>query len=218
MGTVCGASGYFGVHLEHGIGQVVVGNRSAISVALPGNIRPASTITPTALAALNDQIPLHDAGNAISVANNDVTNFPTPISSNQADARIYECKLPATPSSMARILVGLIRQQESDYVLRSGIVNEFRTAATGVKTITSPAISACAIPPKHRHGRTSSAERAQQVSKGQTCNFSITSRRHSIQAEMKMRRIPPSVWHDTGKWRAPIDSGYRSDQLLKYNQ
>ena len=54
----------------------------------PGNQIPASMISPLAASALKYLFPLPNTGAANSLVNNYVTNFPTPIKSNQGDVRV----------------------------------------------------------------------------------------------------------------------------------
>ncbi len=67
------------------------GNLSAYAdpiTGYPGNIIPASKLSPYSLRALNYLYPLPNYGTPGAVANNYLANFPIPITSNQGDIRL----------------------------------------------------------------------------------------------------------------------------------
>ena len=135
----------------------------------PNSIIPASQISPVAQAALKYLFPLPNTGPASLLSNNYSVNFPTPISSNQADARIdqnissrqtffirgtYKSKdVTNTPSSSGTILSGGLKQPERDFgvtaahnfVLSSTLVNELRLGITDTRVVTSNAFNANAL-------------------------------------------------------------------------
>ncbi|MBV8843605.1 MAG: carboxypeptidase regulatory-like domain-containing protein [Bryobacterales bacterium] len=139
-----------------------------LSVYKLGQI-PLSQISPVSLAALNYLFPLPNTGPANAIANNYAVNFPTPISSNQADARIDQVITPKQtlfvrgtykykditnpPSSTGTILAGGTHQPEMDYaftgahnwVISPTVVNELRVGITATRVITSTGINATAI-------------------------------------------------------------------------
>ena len=124
----------------------------------PGNQIPVSPIAANALKYL---FPLPNTGAPNSISNNYVTNFATPVSSNQADVRIdhnittnqtvfvrgtYKLRdVQDVPLATGSILAGPTRVPERDYgftaaynwVISPTIVNEFRGGATGTKTTRS---------------------------------------------------------------------------------
>jgi len=127
---------------------------------------PASEISPVALNALKYLFPLPNIGAPNAIANNYAVNFPTPISSNQADARLdqvinsnqtvfvrgtYKVKdIVNTPASTGTILAGGLNQPETDYaftgaynyVITPTLVNELRLGVTATKVITSDSANA----------------------------------------------------------------------------
>jgi hypothetical protein len=132
----------------------------------PGNIIPQSQISSVSQKVMQYLMPLPDTGPANSISNNYVTNFGTPISSNQADLRIdqnltsrqtffirgtYKLRdVTNLPLSTGTILAGGSNQPETDYgftvahnfVITPRVVNEFRGGATGVRIVTSTGIVA----------------------------------------------------------------------------
>jgi len=126
----------------------------------PGNQIPASLISPVALATLNYLYPLPNTGAANAISNNYAVNFPTPISSNQADIRLDHIintkqsvfvrgtyKLRAvtnSPLSTGTILSGGLQQPEFDYsftgaynyVIGPTLVNELRLGVTSSRILT----------------------------------------------------------------------------------
>jgi len=122
---------------------------------------PLSSISPVSLAALKYLFPLPNAGPVNAIANNYSVNFPTPISSNQADLRLdqvinskqtvfvrgtYKLKdITNPPSSTGTILAGGTHQPEMDYaftaahnyVITPTLVNELRLGVTSTRVITS---------------------------------------------------------------------------------
>jgi hypothetical protein len=131
-----------------------------------GNLIPTSRISSIAANAMKYLMPLPNTGAANSISNNYVTNFGTPISSNQADLRLdqnisarqtfflrgtYKLRdVDNLPSSTGTILAGASHQPETDYgftvahnfVFSPRLVNEFRGGATGVRIITSTGLNA----------------------------------------------------------------------------
>jgi Carboxypeptidase regulatory-like domain/TonB dependent receptor len=132
---------------------------------------PASLISPVALAVLKYLYPLPNIGPANAVANNYGANFPTPISSNQADLRLdqninskqtffvrgtYKFKnVINTPSisygsGIGTVLAGGLQQPEMDYsftaahnyIIGPTLVNELRVGVTADRTITSDSANA----------------------------------------------------------------------------
>jgi len=127
---------------------------------------PASQISPVAQAALKYLFPLPNTGPANAIANNYSVNFPTPISSNQADVRLdqvinskqtffvrgtYKLKdVTNPPVSTGTILAGGLYQPEMDYaftaahnfVLTPTVVNELRVGITATRVITSDSADA----------------------------------------------------------------------------
>jgi hypothetical protein len=92
---------------------------------------PVSQISPVAEAALKYLFPLPNTGPANAIVNNYAVNFPTPISSNQADVRLdqiinakqsfyvrgsYKLKdITNAPASTGTVLAGGLYQPETDY-------------------------------------------------------------------------------------------------------
>ena len=130
---------------------------------------PQSQISPVSLAALQNLFPLPNTGAPNAIANNYSVNFPTPISSNQGDARVdqvitskqtlfvrgtYKMKdVTNTPSTTGTILAGGTHQPEMDYaftgahnyVITPGLVNELRVGITATRVITSTSANAPAL-------------------------------------------------------------------------
>jgi hypothetical protein len=138
-------------------------------VPFAGNQIPLNRISPVALAALKYLFPLPNTGSANAIANNYSVNFPTPISSNQADLRVdqnisskqtmffrgtYKVRdVSNVPSSTGTILAGPTVQPETDYsftlahnfVITPAIVNELRLGSSATKVITSDSADAHAL-------------------------------------------------------------------------
>jgi hypothetical protein len=119
-----------------------------------GNQIPQSMISPVATAALNYLFPLPNIGSPNAISNNYAVNFPTPISSNQADIRLDQVinskqtffvrgsyKLRAVtnpPLSTGTLLSGGLQEPELDYnftgaynyVISPALVNELRLGVT----------------------------------------------------------------------------------------
>jgi len=138
------------------------GNLSAYGL---GQI-PVGQISPVALAALNYLYPLPNLGSANAIANNYGVNFPTPISSNQADLRLdqvinskqtffvrgtYKLKdVTNPPLSSGTIFAGGLRQPEMDYsftgahnfIIGPTLVNELRAGVTASRIFTSDSANA----------------------------------------------------------------------------
>jgi Carboxypeptidase regulatory-like domain/TonB dependent receptor-like, beta-barrel len=130
---------------------------------------PVSQISPVAQAALKYLFPLPNTGPANAIANNYSVNFPTPISSNQADMRLdevlnakqtffvrgtYKLKdVTNAPVSTGTILAGGLYQPEMDYaftaahnfVITPTVVNELRLGVTATRVITSDSANAQAL-------------------------------------------------------------------------
>jgi hypothetical protein len=138
----------------------------------PNNQIPASRITSLAQSALNYLYPLPNTGTGL--VNNYVTNFPTPISSNQADARVdqninskqsvfvrmtYKYKLgeaapvSATSATTGSPLNGAQLEPEHDaaltaawnWVISPTTINEFRAGYSRNSTATSNGLAASTI-------------------------------------------------------------------------
>ncbi len=125
-----------------------------------------SQISPVALAALQYLYPLPNIGSANAIANNYGVNFPTPISSDQADLRLdqvinskqtffvrgtYKNKdVTNAPLSSGTIFAGGLEQPEMDYsftaahnyVITPALVNELRLGVTADRTFTSDSANA----------------------------------------------------------------------------
>jgi Carboxypeptidase regulatory-like domain len=122
---------------------------------------PMSQISPVALAALKYLYPLPNIGAPNAISNNYAVNFPTPISSNQADIRLdrvvnskqtffvrgtYKLRAVTNPPlSTGTILSGGLQQPELDYnftgaynyVISPTLVNELRLGVTSSRIRTS---------------------------------------------------------------------------------
>lgn len=122
---------------------------------------PQSQISPVAQAALKYLFPLPNTGPANAIANNYSVNFPTPISSNQADLRLdqvinskqtffirgtYKLKdVVNAPVSTGTIVSGGLQQPEMDYsftaahnyVISPAVVNELRVGVTASRILTT---------------------------------------------------------------------------------
>jgi hypothetical protein len=141
----------------------------------PNNQIPQSMINPVSANILKFLFPLPNTGPPNAIANNFVENFPTPITSNQGDARVDE-NITSKQSAFARFtykrrlnekipcncasnnlngsaLGGPITIPENDwslmgaynYVISPKIVNEFRTGWSGLHQATSYGISGSSI-------------------------------------------------------------------------
>lgn len=133
----------------------------------PGNQIPASMISPLSAAALNYLYPLPNTGPANSLVNNYVTNFGTPIKSDQGDFRLdrvltpnqtifaritYKYKLGETAPTFSA-LSGPTLQPEHDFaitvahnwVITPTMVNEVRYGWTGSHTSSSNSLPAAQI-------------------------------------------------------------------------
>ena len=139
-----------------------------LSVYKLGQI-PLSSISPVSLAALQYLMPLPNTGPVNAIANNYSVNFPTPISSNQADLRLdevinskqtvfvrgtYKLKdITNPPSATGTILAGGTFQPEMDYaftaahnyVIAPTLVNELRLGVTATRVITSDGANAALL-------------------------------------------------------------------------
>jgi hypothetical protein len=133
----------------------------------PGNQIPISQIAPLSLGALKYLYPLPNTGSANSLVNNFVTNFPTPIKSDQGDFRLdrvltpnqtifaritYKYKLGETAPTLSA-LTGSTLAPEHDFaitvahnwVITPTMVNEVRYGWTGSHTSSSNASPAAQI-------------------------------------------------------------------------
>lgn len=130
---------------------------------------PQSQISPVAQAALKYLFPLPNTGSPNAIANNYSVNFPTPISSNQADLRLdqvinskqtffvrgtYKLKdVVNAPLSTGTILSGGLNQPEMDYaftaahnyVISPTVVNELRLGVTASRILTSNSANSDAL-------------------------------------------------------------------------
>jgi hypothetical protein len=130
---------------------------------------PLSSLSPVSLAALTYLFPLPNTGPVNAIANNYSVNFPTPISSNQADLRLDHVINPKQtvfvrgtykirdvvnpPLSTGTILAGGLQQPEMDYaftaahnyVIAPTLVNELRLGITATRVITSDNADAAAL-------------------------------------------------------------------------
>ncbi len=127
---------------------------------------PVGQISPVALAALQYLFPLPNIGAPNAIANNYAVNFPTPISSNQADLRLdqiinskqtffvrgtYKLKdVVNPPVSTGTVMAGGLSQPEMDYAFTAAhnflisptLVNELRAGITATRVITSDTANA----------------------------------------------------------------------------
>ena len=133
----------------------------------PNNQIPISQISPLALNALKYLFPLPNTGSPNLLVNNYVTNFPTPIQSDQGDFRLdrnlasnqtifaritYKDKLGETAPT-GSVLAGSTLQPEHDWaltvahnwVITPSIVNEVRFGWTGSHTSSSNGLPAATI-------------------------------------------------------------------------
>jgi hypothetical protein len=145
-------------------GIVTGGTDPSSGAPFPGNQVPPSRISPISTAALQYLYPVPNTGAASAISNNYVTNFPTPISSNQGDIRgdqkitnnqsvfarfTYKEKLAlATPTGSP--LLGGFSKPENDYsvsgaynyIISAHVINELRAGVSSSKTSTSYGITA----------------------------------------------------------------------------
>jgi hypothetical protein len=133
--------------------------------AYAGNIIPAGDITTLSTKALQYLFPLPNTGSANAVSNNYTENFPTPISSNQEDARIDQTinskqsffvrgnyksrsvEVAPTPGGTitGSALLGSFSQPEIDYgltvahnfIISTNLLNEVRAGFDGNHTWTT---------------------------------------------------------------------------------
>lgn len=139
---------------------------------LNGNPYPNSQIPSTAISSVSSAIlkylfPLPNAGSVNSIVNNYVQNFPTPITSNQGDARVDQ--ILTSKQSVFLRFTEKVRQNETvptgspldgaiqipqrtwsvtgayNYVISPHIVNEFRGGWTGLHQVQSYGISGSTI-------------------------------------------------------------------------
>jgi hypothetical protein len=130
----------------------------------PGNIIPPTRIAALSSKALQYFYPLPNTGSANAISNNYVTNFPTPISSNQGDVRgdqkitnnqsvfarfTYKSKIAdATPTGSA-LLGGFVKPETDwsisgayNYIISAHVINELRAGASSSVTSTSYGLTA----------------------------------------------------------------------------
>ena len=140
-----------------------------------GNQIPASMISPVSAGIMKYLFPLPNAGSPTSVVNNYVQNFPTPISSDQGDARIDQnitskqsvyfrftekarqnqtlpCNCSSNNLNGSALAGAVLLPQRTwsltgayNYVITPHIVNELRGGWTGLHQSTSYGISGSAI-------------------------------------------------------------------------
>ena len=117
-------------------------------------------ITPVSQNFLTYLFPLPNTGSATSIVNNYTNNFPTPVSSNQADGRIdqnigskqlifvrasYKIRHVGVAPTTESAEIGSISEPEDDYgltvahnyILTSSLLNEFRAGFDGNHTWTT---------------------------------------------------------------------------------
>ncbi len=76
--------------------------RNTQGIPFPNNQIPLSSISPISLNALKYLFPLPNTGGPNAIANNYVTNYPSPISSNQGDIRLDQ-NITSKQSAFARL-------------------------------------------------------------------------------------------------------------------
>jgi Carboxypeptidase regulatory-like domain/TonB dependent receptor len=130
----------------------------------PGNQIPVSRIAPLSSKALQSLFPLPNTGSPNAIANNYVTNFPTPISSNQGDIRgdqkitanqsvfarfTYKAKLANLTPTGSALLGGFVRPENDDslagahnWIINPHLVNEVRGGYSRSNLSTSYGITA----------------------------------------------------------------------------
>ena len=136
----------------------------ATGAPFPGNQIPASRISPLSAAALKYLYPLPNTGAPNAISNNYVTNFPTPISSNQGDVRgdqritsnqsafvrfSYKAKLAQTTPTGSPLLGGFNKPENDrslagayNYIIGPHLINEVRAGFSGSNTATTYGITA----------------------------------------------------------------------------
>ncbi len=134
-------------------------NDPSTGAPFPGNIIPISRISPLSLAALKYLFPLPNTGAPNAITNNFVTNFPTPISSNQGDIRgdqkitgnqsvfaryTYKSKVANSIPTGSALLGGFTRPEVDyslagayNYIINAHMVNELRAGLSGSNTSTT---------------------------------------------------------------------------------
>ena len=145
-------------------GVVTGGTDPSTGAPFPGNQIPPSRIAPLSTAALKYLFPLPNTGPASAISNNYVTNFPTPISSNQGDIRgdqkitnnqsvfarfTYKEKLALTQPTGSPLLGGFSKPENDysisgayNYIISAHVINELRAGVSSSKTATSYGITA----------------------------------------------------------------------------
>jgi hypothetical protein len=145
-------------------GLVTGGTDPTTAAPFPGNQVPPSRIAPLSAAALKYLYPLPNTGPATAISNNYVTNFPTPISSNQGDIRgdqkitnnqsvfarfTYKEKLALTVPTGSPLLGGFSKPENDysisgayNYIISAHVINELRAGVSSSKTSTSYGITA----------------------------------------------------------------------------
>ncbi len=134
---------------------------------LPGDQVPASLISPLSAAAMKYMFPLPNTGSPNSLVNNWVDNFPTPISSNQGDARLdqiltsnqsffirmtYKEKLGQTAPTGSPVAGATLAPEHDwslsgahNWVISPTVLNEIRVGWTGSHTASSNSLPASVI-------------------------------------------------------------------------
>lgn len=128
--------------------------------AYTNNQIPGNQITAVAQNFLTYLFPLPNTGSASSIVNNYTNNFPTPVSSNQADGRIdqniskkqlifvranYKIRSVQAAPTTESAMIGSISQPEDDYgltvaynyIFTSSLLNEVRAGFNGNHTWTT---------------------------------------------------------------------------------
>jgi Carboxypeptidase regulatory-like domain len=145
-------------------GVVTGGTDPSTGAPFPGNQVPPSRVAPLSLAALKYLFPLPNTGPASAISNNYVTNFPTPISSNQGDIRgdqkitnnqsvfarfTYKEKLALTQPTGSPLLGGFSKPENDysisgayNYIISAHVINELRAGVSSSKTSTTFGITA----------------------------------------------------------------------------
>jgi hypothetical protein len=148
------------VALRSGDLSVYPGQIYAPSTGNPYTNNQGIPITPLAANVLKYLYPLPNTGSASSIANNYTNNFPTPISSDQADGRIdqkitskqnifvrgtYKIRKVEVAPTTVSAEIGSISQPEDDYgltvahdyIFTSNLLNEVRAGFDGNHTWTA---------------------------------------------------------------------------------
>ena len=102
----------------------------------PGNQIPQSAISPVSRAIMQSLFPLPNSGPANSVVNNYVQNFPTPISSDQADVRLDQ-----NLTSKQQVFVRFTYKYKDQDLLPSG--------TTSATSLNGSALGGSVLRPQH---------------------------------------------------------------------